>query len=162
MADGSPPRNRPLYKKRSSSISAPVCSSLETVVTPPPDSGTSEFSGYKRRRPATRSQSARMTGPRSVRRKPQPQAVTLQDSKGHCTSEPKLNEYETPPPQKRSGSQRRVPPIAITKMSKPFLDVPQLNVQQLQIDDQDDADNYRLRTFSSSKQGLLNVSMRTT
>lgn len=156
MEEDSQPRNRPPYKKRSSSISAPVCSSLETVVSPPPDSGLPEFSGYKRRRPATRSQSARLTGPRSVRRKPQPQTVTLQDSKSHCTSEPKLNEYETPPPPKRCGSQRRVPPTALTKMSKPFLDVPQLNIQQLQIDDQDDADNYRLRTFSSSKQGVVN------
>lgn len=114
--------------------------------------------GYKRRRPATRSQSARLTGPRSVRRKPQPPPVTLQDSKSHCTSEPKLNEYEMPPPQKRCGSQRRAPSTVLTKKSKPFLDVPQLNMQHLQIDDQDDADadNYRLRTFSSSKQGVVN------
>uniref|UniRef100_A0A1Q3G4K6 Putative ras-related gtpase n=1 Tax=Culex tarsalis TaxID=7177 RepID=A0A1Q3G4K6_CULTA len=155
MTDDSPPRSRPPYKKRSSSISAPVCSSLETIVSPPPDSGTPENFGNKRRRPATRSQSARMTGPRSVRRKPQPPPVTLQDSKSHCTSEPKLNDYETPPPQKRCGSQRRAPPTtAAKKTNRPFLDVPQLN--NLQIDDQDDADNYRLRTFSSSKQGVVN------
>lgn len=157
MTDDSPPRSRPPYKKRSSSISAPTCSSLETIVSPPPDSAAPDNTGYKRRRPATRSQSARMTGPRSVRRKPQPPPVTLQDSKSHCNSEPKLNDYETPPPQKRCGSQRRAPQTTVTKKSKPFLDVPQLNMQQLQIDDdQDDADNYRLRTFSSSKQGVVN------
>ncbi|XP_053687373.1 GTP-binding protein RAD [Sabethes cyaneus] len=169
MADDSPPNNRPPYKKRSSSISAPACASMETIISPPSDTGTPEGGtpGYRRRRPATRSQSARITGPRSVRRKPQPPPSTLQDSKGHCTSEPRLNDSETPPPQKRRGSQRRATPGAdrrvqnvriklATRKSNAFLDVPQINMQHLQINDQDDDDNYRLRTFSSSKQGVVN------
>lgn len=68
MADDTPPNNRPPYKKRSSSISAPTCASMETIISPPSDAGTPESGtpGYRRRRPATRSQSARITGPRSV------------------------------------------------------------------------------------------------
>uniref|UniRef100_A0A182YC13 GTP-binding protein RAD n=3 Tax=Anopheles stephensi TaxID=30069 RepID=A0A182YC13_ANOST len=159
MADEISSSARPAYKKRSSSISAPACASLETIISPPsegdtPDSGTP---GYRRRKPATRSQSARITGPRSVRRKPQPPPPTLQDSRGHCTSEPRLNDSETPPPQKRRGSQRRpMHNSATPRKSNAFLDVPQINLQHLQIDDQDDDDNIRLRTFSSSKQGVVN------
>ncbi|XP_049295292.1 GTP-binding protein RAD isoform X2 [Anopheles funestus] len=159
MADEMSSSARPAYKKRSSSISAPACASLETIISPPsegdtPDSGTP---GYRRRKPATRSQSARITGPRSVRRKPQPPPPTLQDSRGHCTSEPRLNDSETPPPQKRRGSQRRpMHNSATPRKSNAFLDVPQINLQHLQIDDQDDDDNIRLRTFSSSKQGVVN------
>ncbi|XP_058466320.1 GTP-binding protein RAD isoform X2 [Malaya genurostris] len=158
MADETPTNNRPPYKKRSSSISAPACASMETIVSPSSDGGTPENGtpGNKRRRPATRTQSARVTGPRSVRRKPQPPPSTLQDAKGHCTSEPRLNDSETPPPQKRRGSQRRATQNTATRKSNIFLDVPQINMQQLQIDDQDDDDNYRLRTFSSSKQGIVN------
>ncbi|XP_021699971.1 GTP-binding protein RAD isoform X3 [Aedes aegypti] len=109
MADDNPPSKRPPYKKRSSSISAPACASLETIVNPPSESGTPDSGtpGNRRRRPATRSQSARITAPRSVRRKPQLSPSTLQDSRNHCTSEPRLNDSETPPPQKRRGSQRR-------------------------------------------------------
>ncbi|XP_049546266.1 uncharacterized protein LOC125957534 [Anopheles darlingi] len=159
MADELCSSARPAYKKRSSSISAPACASLETIISPPsegdtPDNGTP---GYRRRKPATRSQSARITGPRSVRRKPQPPPVTLQDSRGHCTSEPRLNDSETPPPQKRRGSQRRpMHSSATPRKSNAFLDVPQINLQHLQIDDQEDDDNIRLRTFSSSKQGIVN------
>ncbi|XP_055618974.1 GTP-binding protein REM 1 isoform X2 [Toxorhynchites rutilus septentrionalis] len=158
MADDISPGNRPPYKKRSSSISAPACASLETIVSPPSESGTPEGGtpGYRRRRPATRSQSARITGPRSVRRKPQPSSATLQDSKGHCTSEPRLNDSETPPLQKRRGSQRRATQNTAPRKSNAFLDVPLMNLQHLQIEDQDDDDNYRLRTFSSSKQGVVN------
>ncbi|XP_062544924.1 GTP-binding protein RAD isoform X2 [Armigeres subalbatus] len=157
MADDIPPNKRPPYKKRSSSISAPACASMETIVSPPSEGGTPDSGtpGNRRRRPATRSQSARITGPRSVRRKPQPPS-TLQDSKSHCTSEPRLNDSETPPPQKRRGSQRRSTQNNASRKSNAFLDVPQLNIQNLQIDDQDDDDNYRLRTFSSSKQGVVN------
>ncbi|EAA09351.4 GTP-binding protein RAD isoform X2 [Anopheles arabiensis] len=159
MADDIPSSARPAYKKRSSSISAPACASLETIISPPSEGDTPESGtpGYRRRKPATRSQSARITGPRSVRRKPQPPPPTLQDSRGHCTSEPRLNDSETPPPQKRRGSQRRpMHNSATPRKSNAFLDVPQINLQHLQIDDQDDDDNIRLRTFSSSKQGVVN------
>lgn len=158
MSDDIPPSKRPPYKKRSSSISAPACASLETIICPPTDSGISDNGtpGNRRRRQATRSQSARITGPRSVRRKLQPPSSTLQDAKSHFTSEPRLNDSETPPPQKRRGSQRRSTQNTAARKSNIFLDVPHLNVQNLQIDDQDDDDNYRLRTFSSSKQGVVN------
>lgn len=60
---------RPPYKTRSASISAPGHSSMETIINPPsggggtPEGGTP---GYRRRRQATRSQSARITAPRNV------------------------------------------------------------------------------------------------
>ncbi|XP_055591531.1 uncharacterized protein LOC129743519 [Uranotaenia lowii] len=158
MADDISQGSRPPYKKRSSSISAPTCASLETVISPPSEGGTPENGtpGYRRRRAATRSQSARITGPRSVRRKPQP-APTLQDSKGHFISEPRLTEPDTPSPHKRMGSQRRLAPnSAPPKKTNAFLDVPHMNLQQLQVNDPDEDDNIRLRTFSSSKQGVVN------
>lgn len=68
MAYETPPHGRP--KTRSASICAPASGSLETILNPPsgsgngtPDNGTP---GYQRRRPATRTQSARITGARSV------------------------------------------------------------------------------------------------
>jgi len=41
------------------------------------------------------------------------------------------------------------------RKSNAFLDVPSINLQHLQINEPDDEDNYRLRTFSSSKGGEL-------
>lgn len=66
MAHETPPHNR--RKTRSASICAPPCGSLETIVSPPSGSGTPENGtpNYQRRRPATRTQSARITGGRSV------------------------------------------------------------------------------------------------
>ena len=59
--------SKPHYKTRSSSISAPTSSSLEAIInaaeTETPDAGTPN---NRRRRPATRSQSARITGAKSV------------------------------------------------------------------------------------------------
>ncbi|XP_055688076.1 GTP-binding protein REM 1 [Lutzomyia longipalpis] len=142
-------------KTRSASICAPASTSLENVLLPPSGSGTPDNGtpSYRRRRPATRSQSARITGPRSVKRKTQPQPSNLQEtSRSHCTSEPRLNDTETPP-QRRRGSQRR--PTHTQSQRKPatFLDVPS-NFQYTQGDDDDD--NYRLRTFSSTKGGVIN------
>lgn len=59
--ESTPPR----VKTRSASISAPTSGSLETILNPPSSNGTPEI-GYTRRRPATRTQSARITGARSV------------------------------------------------------------------------------------------------
>lgn len=59
--ESTPPR----VKTRSASISAPTSGSLETILNPPSSNGTPEI-GYQRRRPATRTQSARITGARSV------------------------------------------------------------------------------------------------
>lgn len=58
----------PRVKTRSASISAPTSGSLETILNPPSNNGTPEI-GYQRRRPATRTQSARITGARSVSKK---------------------------------------------------------------------------------------------
>lgn len=61
---------RPPYKtmkQRSASISGCGANSMETIINPPSEGGTPEGGtpGYRRRRQATRSQSARIT-PRSV------------------------------------------------------------------------------------------------
>lgn len=65
MAYETPPHGRP--KTRSASICAPASGSLETILNPPSGSGTPNGTpGYQRRRPATRTQSARITGARSV------------------------------------------------------------------------------------------------
>ncbi|GAB0092549.1 GTP-binding protein RAD [Sergentomyia squamirostris] len=143
-------------KTRSASICAPASTSLENVLLPPSGSGTPDNGtpSYRRRRPATRSQSARITGARSVKRKTQPPPSNLQEtSRSHCTSEPRLNDTETPP-QRRRGSQRR--PTHTQSQRKPtttFLDVPSANFTY---SGDDDDDNYRLRTFSSTKGGVIN------
>lgn len=76
MADDVSPGPRPRYKTRSASISAPASTSMENVLMPNTVSGTGTAGagaagdggtpGYRRRKPATRSQSARITGARSV------------------------------------------------------------------------------------------------
>lgn len=71
MADDVSPGPRPRYKTRSASISAPASTSMENVLMPTAVSGTGTpdgggTPGYRRRKPATRSQSARITGARSV------------------------------------------------------------------------------------------------
>lgn len=69
MAEDVSPGPRPRYKSRSASISAPASTSMENVLMPTPVSGTGTpdgTPGYRRRKPATRSQSARITGARSV------------------------------------------------------------------------------------------------
>ncbi|XP_059619178.1 GTP-binding protein RAD isoform X1 [Phlebotomus argentipes] len=156
MDDISPHSRINYTKTRSASICAPASTSLENVLLPPSGSGTPDNGtpSYRRRRPATRSQSARITGARSVKRKTQPPPSNLQEtSRSHCTSEPRLNDTETPP-QRRRGSQRR--PTHTQSQRKPtttFLDVPS-NFQYNPADDDDD--NYRLRTFSSTKGGVIN------
>jgi hypothetical protein len=59
--------SKPQYKARSASISAPTSSSLEAIIyagdLEMPEVGTPN---HRRRRPATRSQSARITGAKSV------------------------------------------------------------------------------------------------
>lgn len=60
--------SKPQYKTRSASISAPTSSSLEQIINAAeietPEAGTPN---HRRRRPATRSQSARITGAKSVK-----------------------------------------------------------------------------------------------
>nr|XP_016928892.1 GTP-binding protein RAD isoform X2 [Drosophila suzukii] len=162
--DISPMHHRMQKKTRSASICA-TGASIETVIhglpgasgSATPEGGTP---GYRRRRPATRSQSARITsGARSVRQKTkaqqqqQQQQHTLQETRSYCTSEPRLSETETPP-QRRKLSQRRPQPHAHRK-SNAFLDVPTTNMHHLRVND-DDEDVDRLRTFSASKGGIIN------
>ncbi len=68
MADDISPSRPPYGKTRSASISAPPSSSLETIISPPTENGTPENGtpSYRRRRPATRTQSARITGAKAV------------------------------------------------------------------------------------------------
>ncbi|KPU76022.1 uncharacterized protein Dana_GF12807, isoform C [Drosophila ananassae] len=162
--DISPMHHRMQKKTRSASICA-TGASIETVIhsmpgasgSATPEGGTP---GYRRRRPATRSQSARITsGARSVRQRTkaqqqqQQQQHTLQETRSYCTSEPRLSETETPP-QRRKLSQRRPQPHGHRK-SNAFLDVPTMNMHHLRVND-DDEDVDRLRTFSASKGGIIN------
>ncbi|XP_022230117.2 GTP-binding protein RAD isoform X2 [Drosophila obscura] len=163
--DISPMHYRMQKKTRSASICA-TGASIETVIhglptasgSATPEGGTP---GYRRRRPATRSQSARITsGARSVRQRTkaqqqqqQQQQHTLQEARSYCNSEPRLSETETPP-QRRKLSQRRPQPHGHRK-SNAFLDVPTMNMHHLRVND-DDEDVDRLRTFSASKGGIIN------
>lgn len=156
MAYETPPHHG-RHKTRSASICAPSTGSLETILNPP-DRATAENGtpGYQRRRPATRSQSARITGARSVRKKVQTQQQNLQEVRSHCTSEPRLSETETPM-QRRRGSQRHRPTYGQSqRKSNAYLDVPISNFNHLQVSDNDDEDVDRLRTFSASKGGVIN------
>ncbi|XP_054741270.1 GTP-binding protein RAD isoform X3 [Anastrepha obliqua] len=154
-------------KTRSASICATSGGSIETAIhnmqpygaasgSATPESGGTP--GYRRRRPATRSQSARITsGAKSVRRRAQVQAqqqqqqYNLENARSYCTSEPRLSETETPP-QRRKLSQRR-PQQHAQRKSNAFLDVPAMH--HLRVSD-DDEDLDRLRTFSASKGGVIN------
>uniref|UniRef100_A0A1A9ZAS1 GTP-binding protein RAD n=1 Tax=Glossina pallidipes TaxID=7398 RepID=A0A1A9ZAS1_GLOPL len=145
-------------KTRSASICATSGSLENALHTMPSGSNTPENAGtpsYRRRRPATRSQSARITATanRSVRRRTHMhQQQNLQESRSYCTSEPRLSETETPP-QRRKLSQRR-PQQHPHRKSNAFLDVPTSNVHHLRVGDDEDLD--RLRTFSASKGGIIN------
>ncbi|XP_030371765.1 GTP-binding protein RAD isoform X2 [Scaptodrosophila lebanonensis] len=158
--DISPMHHRMQKKTRSASICA-TGASIETIIhNMPSGSATPEGGtpGYRRRRPATRTQSARITtGARSVRRRTQAQQQQqqnpLQDTRSYCTSEPRLSETETPP-QRRKLSQRR-PQQHAHRKSNAFLDVPTMNMHHLRVTD-DDEDLDRLRTFSASKGGIIN------
>ncbi|XP_055379994.1 GTP-binding protein GEM isoform X3 [Condylostylus longicornis] len=166
MGDISPIRPH-VKTSRSASICATGSGGMEAAIQSfgPSGSGTPENGtpGYRRRRPATRSQSARIVGGRSVRRKvTTPQQPNLVEHRTHCTSEPRLNETETPP-QRRKLSQRK--PIShhpvkraplIQRKSNAFLDVPTMNMHHLQLSDPEDDDVDRLRTFSASKGGVIN------
>ncbi|XP_022920638.1 uncharacterized protein [Onthophagus taurus] len=147
-------------------------SSMEAL-PPLSGGGTPESSGgtpitQRRRRPAARSQSARITGGRSVRRKAALAAAAANGTevRGHCNSEPKLEQIDgvdasSPSSVRRKGSTRRGTSVYHRK-STAFLDVPdQRNaaVNQGQgIGNDEDEDSYRLRSFSfnSKGKGIIN------
>lgn len=134
--------------KRSQSICAPASASMEALAAP------METTPAPRRRPATRSQSARITGGRSVRYKRQQQQQQLdKETRARYSSEPRLAEAETPPQVRRQASARRRPPAGSSsqpRRSNAFLDVPR---PALQAEEEPDEDSYRMRTFNITQKG---------
>ncbi|CAK1544884.1 unnamed protein product [Leptosia nina] len=133
--------------KRSQSICAPASASMEALAAP------IETTPAPRRRPAARSQSARITGGRSVRHRRQQQQQQLdRDTRARYSSEPRLAEAETPPQVRRQASARRRPPAgqhSQPRRSNAFLDVPKAH----QPEEEPDEDSYRLRTFNVTQKG---------
>ncbi|CAH2039309.1 unnamed protein product, partial [Iphiclides podalirius] len=129
--------------KRSQSICAPASASMEALAAP------METTPAPRRRPATRSQSARITGGRSVRHRRQQQLD--KETRARYSSEPRLAEAETPPQVRRQASaRRRPPPGQQPRRSNAFLDVPRTTHQP---EEEPDEDSYRLRTFNTTHKG---------
>lgn len=150
-------------KGRSASICAATSASVERLpqsTTGTPDGGTPST---RRRRPAARSQSARLTSGRSVRRRV-PASSSINNAhtdvnKSHCNSEPKLDQTDNLPDVspniRRKNSTRRGTSVYHRK-SAAFLDVPDSRSQQQQQQqqqDEDDEDSYRLRSFSFTSKG---------
>lgn len=135
--------------KRSQSICAPASASMEALAAP------LETTPAPRRRPAARSQSARITGGRSVRHRRQQQQQQLdRETRARYSSEPRLAEAETPPQVRRQASARRRPPPAQhnqPRRSNAFLDVPRQPVHQPE--EEPDEDSYRLRSFNTTQKG---------
>lgn len=145
-------------KGRSASICAATSASMEAI---PPTGGTPDAGTpvSRRRRPATRSQSARLTSGRSVRKRATIVAAANNNAevKSHCNSEPKLDQGEgTPevsPNIRRKGSRRGT--SVYHRKSAAFLDVPDSrnNIGA----NEEDEDSYRLRSFSFTSKGKLNI-----
>ncbi|XP_066155313.1 GTP-binding protein REM 1 isoform X2 [Euwallacea fornicatus] len=146
------PQRVPRTKGRSASICATGSSSMEAI--PPAGDGTPI---QRRRRPATRSQSARMTNRRSVRNRTAQQANA---DRVQSNSEPKLTEDSTPdisPNIRRKGSQRRGTSVYQRK-STAFLDVPETkkaSASHSNTEGEEDEDSYRLRSFSFTSKGIF-------
>lgn len=152
-------------KGRSASICATTSASVEGLpqASGTPDGGTPSS---RRRRPATRSQSARITSGRSIKRRVAAVSSTSANNsstvdKSHCNSEPKLDQTDIVPADssaspniRRKNSTRRGTSVYHRK-STAFLDVPDTRGQQ----EEEDEDSYRLRSFSftSKGKGKLNV-----
>ncbi|XP_050301450.1 GTP-binding protein REM 1 isoform X2 [Anthonomus grandis grandis] len=155
MTDDRPHRVPPRSKGRSASICATGSSSMEAI--PPAGNGDGTPQAQRRRRPAARSQSARMTNRRSVRNRTAQQA---NNEKTQYNSEPKLTEDSTPdvsPNIRRKGSQRRGTSVYQRK-STAFLDVPErkTSASHSNTEGEEDEDSYRLRSFSFTSKGIVN------
>ncbi|XP_076385886.1 rad, Gem/Kir family member 3 [Megachile rotundata] len=169
-------------KTRSASICAPGFSSMEQMLEAMPPSGARErdkidrekdsgsgtpdsSTPTRRRRPATRSQSARVSGAnKSIRRRAAAQAAhhhhhhhegTVKSA--HCSSEPRLTDNDISPGLRRRGS-RRGQSMHHThhRKSNAFLDVPDTSSQMPAREDGEDEDSYRLRSFSLTSKGVIN------
>ncbi|CAO1428938.1 unnamed protein product [Diamesa tonsa] len=151
-------KNRATNKTRSASISAPPSSSLEAIVFSSNENGHvsgSSIPDNRQRKPAARSQSARIIGIRSVRKNSQMQH-NMNEDQSQFTSEPYLTDESN---QQRRASQRRPNASASVysagrRKSNAFLDVPVSNSNYLQVNDCDD--DITIRTFSSSNKGIVN------
>ncbi|KAK9716801.1 hypothetical protein QE152_g24517 [Popillia japonica] len=159
MTDDRPYVQNRVSKGRSASICAATSTSMEAL---PPLSGGTPDAGTpvsRRRRPATRSQSARITGGRSIRKRAAIVAAANNNAevKSHCNSEPKLDQGEgTPevsPNIRRKGSRRGT--SVYHRKSAAFLDVPDTrnNIGS----NEEDEDSYRLRSFSFTSKGKHNI-----
>ncbi|CAH1372826.1 GTP-binding protein REM 1 [Tenebrio molitor] len=144
----------PRTKGRSASICA---TSLEAIapIGGIPNGGTPQS---RRRKPATRSQSARLNNNRSMKRRTT-LATNQLEVKTHCNSEPKLTEQNEATPEvspniKRKGSARRGTSVYHRK-STAFLDVPDTRSSRGNPEEEDE-DSYRLRSFSFTSKGIVN------
>ncbi|XP_078048251.1 rad, Gem/Kir family member 3 [Augochlora pura] len=165
-------------KTRSASICAPGFSSMEQMLEAMPPSGARErdridrekdsgsgtpdsSTPTRRRRPATRSQSARVSGAnKSIRRRAAAQAAQHHQGtvkSAHCSSEPRLTDNDISPGLRRRGS-RRGQSMHHThhRKSNAFLDVPDTSSQMSSREDGEDEDSYRLRSFSLTSKGIVN------
>lgn len=169
-------------KTRSASICAPGFSSMEQMLEAMPPSGARErdkidrekdsgsgtpdsSTPTRRRRPATRSQSARVSSAnKSIRRRAAAQAAhhhhhhhhegTVKSA--HCSSEPRLTDNDISPGLRRRGSRRgQSMHHSHHRKSNAFLDVPDPSTQ-IQREEGEDEDSYRLRSFSLTSKGVIN------
>lgn len=149
-------------KGRSASICAATSASVERL---PQSSGTPDGGtpSSRRRRPAARSQSARLTSGRSIKRRAAVPAASNPNNaevKGHCNSEPKLDQTDgvttstinsdASPNIRRRNSTRRGTSVYHRK-SAAFLDVP--DSRSCPSQEEEDEDSYRLRSFSFTSKG---------
>lgn len=152
-----------VYAPRRKGRSASICaaSSMEAISTVngnsqlTPDGGTPTG---RRRRPATRSQSARVAGGRSIRRRAAvAAAANSSEVKSHYNSEPKLAETpDVSPGIRRKGSTRRGTSVYQRK-STAFLEIPDQRCAygggRSENEGEEDEDSYRLRSFSFTSKG---------
>ncbi|XP_076658807.1 rad, Gem/Kir family member 3 isoform X2 [Halictus rubicundus] len=165
-------------KTRSASICAPEFSSMEQMLVVLPStgarvrdridrvkdsrSGTSDSSSpTRRRRSATRSQSARISDAnRSSRRRATSQAVQHHQctvKSAHCSSEPRLTDNDVSPRLKRRDS-RRGQSMQRThrRKSNVYLNVPATCLHMPSMEDDEEEDSYRLRSFNLTSKGIVN------
>lgn len=159
MTEEHPHVSRP--KGRSASICAANSGSVEAF---PPNGGTPEAGTpvTRRRRPAARSQSARIVSGRSIKRKVVVATANAAEVKSHCNSEPKLDQGdgtpEVSPHIRRKGSGRRGTSVYQRK-STAFLDVPDQR-SAYAANNEEDEDSYRLRSFSFTSKGTLSKAVK--
>jgi hypothetical protein len=140
---------------------------MEAMAAAATGTSTPEVTGTpsgRRRRPATRSQSARVPGGRSGRRRAVAAAATAESgSMRSGTSEPRLHPDiptiatpEASPGMRRKGSSRRSVHQSQPRKSTAFLDVPSSTGG---CPEDEDEESYRLRSFSFTSKGKSDVGL---